>query len=41
MAASPEEENDPMSNRYIPREARAVPHEEVVHTIEFGKSLTR
>ena len=26
-----------MSNRYIPREARAVPHEEVVHTIEFRK----
>ena len=26
-----------MSNRYIPRAARAVPHEEVVHTIEFRK----
>ena len=37
MATSPDEETDPMSNRYIPREARAVPHEEVVHTIEFRK----
>ena len=37
MATSPADENDPMSNRYIPREARAVPHEEVVHTIEFRK----
>ena len=37
MAASLDEENDPISNRYIPREARAVPDEEVVHTIEFRK----
>lgn len=37
MASPPEEESDPMSNRYIPREARAVPHEETVHTIEFRK----
>ena len=37
MATSPNDETDPMSNRYIPRAARAVPHEEVVHTIEFRK----
>ena len=37
MATPPDEETDPMSNRYIPREARAVPHEVVVHTIEFRK----
>ena len=37
MATSPDDETDPMSNRYIPREARAVPHEETVHTIEFRK----
>ena len=37
MATSPTDETDPMSNRYIPRAARAVPHEEVVHTIEFRK----
>ena len=37
MAASPDGETDPMSNRYIPREARAVPHDETVHTIEFRK----
>ena len=37
MATSPNDETNPMSNRYIPRAARAVPHEEVVHTIEFRK----
>ena len=37
MATSPNDETDPMSNRYIPRAARAVPHEEIVHTIEFRK----
>ena len=37
MATPPDDETDPMSNRYIPRAARAVPHEEVVHTIEFRK----
>ena len=37
MATSPNDDTDPMSNRYIPRAARAVPHEEVVHTIEFRK----
>ena len=37
MATSPNDETDPMSNRYIPRAARAVPDEEVVHTIEFRK----
>ena len=37
MATTPEEDADPMSNRYIPRAARAVPHDEIVHTIEFRK----
>ena len=37
MASTPEENFDPMSNRYIPREARAVPHDEIDHTIEFRK----
>ena len=37
MASTPEEDTDPMSNRYIPRAARAVPHDETVHTIEFRK----
>ena len=37
MASIPEEDADPMSNRYIPRAARAVPHDEIVHTIEFRK----
>ena len=40
MAASPDEENDPMSNRYIPREARAVPHELFVQ-LNSEKSHTR
>ena len=39
MATSPTDETDPMSNRYIPRAARAVPHEEVVHTIDFPKAM--
>ena len=38
MASTPEEDSDLMSNRYIPRAARtAVPHDEIVHTIEFRK----
>ena len=37
MSTSPTDETNPMSNRYIPPAARAVPHEEVVHTIEFRK----
>ena len=37
MATSQNDDTDPMSNRYIPRASRAVPHEEVVHTIEFRK----
>ena len=37
MATTPDDDFDPMSNRYIPRAARAVPHDEVVHTIEFRK----
>ena len=37
MAATPDDDADPTSNRYIPRAARAVPHDDVVHTIEFRK----